>query len=367
MNKTILIKIRKDNSRNMIIQSRDGALDLFRGIAAVNIVWLHTVAIYGSGLGLFIAMMFDAPLFFFLSGWSATYSCKFPRILSRCIRMWLLWGIFIFLLNVISGIVFSVHSTPGQMLRDTMFMGWSLSTFNRVGDTGWFLRVFLAVIPVTTLVIDYSVSRKWNFKEFITFVFVLILGVAYLSYNPEGYFYYIPRRVMFYGIFYFMGYVTNKYDVRITGRRAIVLIIISGIMWYICGESLSVNLLNVQEYKFVIPNIVYLFYSLISVIIVLFLRGILCRSVGGYFTKCVRWIGRNAISFYMAQAVGDQVIGYIFGKSSRPIFFKLFVAFVVSLTVTFLVTFILMIINKVLNKACDKLLDVLYRILGACV
>ena len=62
---------------------RDCYLDFLRGVAAVNIIFIHTA--FWSGTAYVpvviqtLTLILDVPFFFFLSGWSFTYTRSFTK------------------------------------------------------------------------------------------------------------------------------------------------------------------------------------------------------------------------------------------------------------------------------------------------
>lgn len=77
------------------MKNRIFIIDTFRGITALNIIFIHTV--YWSGNGYIpdwvrnISLLLDVPMFFFLSGWAMAYTSPYKSIKSilENIKRWI--------------------------------------------------------------------------------------------------------------------------------------------------------------------------------------------------------------------------------------------------------------------------------------
>ena len=168
-------KVKILNLDKGIGSNRDKDLDFFRGVAAVNIILLHTSFHANLPVIIFLTMMFDVPLFLFLSGWSAIYSHNFVNMLSRLMKTWILWAIVILSCNMISLIIRGNCDTPLQFFNSIIFKEWTLAGFNRVGESGWFLYMYFSVVPIMTLLIGLTEKNGFSCRDYLLIlIFILV-------------------------------------------------------------------------------------------------------------------------------------------------------------------------------------------------
>ena len=122
---------------------RDYSIDLFRGLACISIVFIHTV--WWSGVSYVpeyisqISLLFDVPVFFFLAGQSAYFSLSKSFPMSGIIRLVGTCLVYSFLIGLIDG------SAIKNIWNILCFHVIVSKTFPIFGGSLWFYQVYIVV------------------------------------------------------------------------------------------------------------------------------------------------------------------------------------------------------------------------------
>lgn len=325
-------------------QSRDHYIDFLRGLAALNIIMIHTTFWSGSSyvpeVVQSISLSLDVPFFFFLSGISTTYVGSFQKSLRSLLQVYkkylmFLPVYFIFLLIVgrFSGNYAGISVV--NLYPNLFFIKNEGTVLPVVMGSMWFLPVYFIVLPLGSFL--FQISRKWSQgntgeeKRWIEQIFfVAMVGLLY-TYLEKTTFIGISSRTLFYLLFFLLGTLCRT--AKIKHFHTVILLALLDIAVMKClGIYFGWDISNIQSMKFP-PNIIYFLYSLLSVSVALWGRG-KCRGLREGNILCR--IGRSAIWFYFCQGISSSLLYFIRDLVQLPWYVKLLALYAINLTLCLL-------------------------------
>ena len=310
---------------------RNYYLDFLRGIAAINIIIIHTA--FWSG-GNYVptciqnlTLMLDVPFFFFLAGWSFAYvkSCKnIIKGLAKIQKQYL------FFLVLYSGVLFIFAREEvswNNFVLNFFYMNKIISnTLPVVMGSIWFMPVFFSVSLIFPFILLAINKKEDNYLYF----FLIIICVCGVLYNQlGGNFFNISINILFYGIFYIIGFISKNYRITSAKGLSIYILTIIGLV-FVCKKVLLIDELVIQNLKFP-PNIIYLLLSLISIGIALYLKNRVTISKDNLISK----MGNHAIFYYFGQGISSSLMKYFVTRVNFawPVKFLIIVVFNILLTI----------------------------------
>ena len=343
----------------MSMKERDVCLDFLRGVAAVSVVFIHTVFWSGGSyvpeIFRTLALLLDVPFFIFLSGWAASFSSRPHRIFDNLLKIWARWAVFVLLADGFSSLFWKDSLTPLAVLNQLFFnVGESIPHLPVINGSLWFMPMYV-VVSILGMAFIF-LSRRFNLggKIAARFVIFLLVGLSYLSLGWAGQWFSLSRQVCFYLPLFIIGYHAKK--IKVTFPKYIVSIFALVAFWFILSRTYGIPAKNLQNAKFP-PHIMYFSASLLSVITAIFLRDALdwqkmtiqeYANTGGVRFVCL--IGENALCFYFAQGVGSSLI-FLLVPLAKNYGWKVILAlsFVTNLAITLTIGFSLVFIFRILR------------------
>lgn len=314
-------------------KTRDHYLDFLRGVAAVNIIFIHTVFWSGTAyvpvtLQTF-SLILDVPFFFFLSGWAFTYTRSFTKSIQT---LFLTYVKYVFFLVFYILCLFAVAGLTGlergmtvkNFLGDLFFLRLETTSLPVVMSSMWFLPVYFWVVPIGSVLLRRlkQIAREEQENErglYHILLFVVFAGLLYIYLSGMR----IPffQRILFHLFFFLLGAVYKDIQIRRTSNVllfiALNLLLMKGLGSYF-GWDISQSM---QQMKFP-PNIIYLLYSLLSIAVALWGKRYRV-SANNIFCR----IGRNAIWFYFSQGISSSLLYFIRLPAVLPWYGKLSIMF----------------------------------------
>lgn len=324
-------------------RERDSFLDLLRGLAALNIILIHTA--FWSGEAYVptairsATLAVDVPFFFFLSGWSMSYVRSLKKSLLSLLNTYLKYLVFLaaywaLLLGLQAAFGRGGGLTLENLLANLRFQSAGNTALPVVMGSIWFMQVYCLVIPAGALVCWLALWLSGGERRLLN----LLLGVA-LAADLFGLVFtwrggtvpWLPLdvRFYFYLAFVLLGLLCREASIpRLSW--ALGLIGAEAALMLLAARRLGLNWTNMQDMKFP-PNVVYFFFSLISVTAALWLRGRrLSPSPGNPLCR----IGRAALLFYFCQGIGASVLMMLIHRVELVWYLKLPLAYCINLAVT---------------------------------
>lgn len=335
------------------LKTRDASLDVFKGIAILNIAFIHTV--WWSGVwyipGTFLrnlSLACDVPLFFFLSGWGACLTKTTPvKIFVRLLRLYINYLIMV-LFFFMCVRLFYQRTMGWEELKSwiSLFKIRSRGEFQVVNGSLWFLPYFFTIYlftPVFRLV-------ACNIKIAFGLLLALLVYVALYTFLPATTYNatLIPgvylSATLFYTLFYLGGILSLNF--HLNGRDFLGLLLCLSLLFGAYLHSLGFQV-DMQRHKFP-PTFFYLVMSLFSIVFVLHLKSyaqtITRHARSNWIIKLFNYCGKNVFFMYMAQGFGSSAIFILVQRCIQakwPWPTTLGLAFAVNLIVTLLTARIL--------------------------
>lgn len=284
---------------------RDRSLDFFRGIAALNIIIIHTFFWSGEKyipqIVQSFVLLIDVPFFLFLAGWSFVY-CK--SINRNIYHLFLIWSKWVGFVCVFGGICcFLGLRGIGDTLDflKNLFFDVSFSAFPVFSGSMWYMPVYISVLlAIGTIIL--IIKKTADSKNTIANLFYII--VAMYFYNQfGGVILNLSGQFLFYSAFFLLGYVSK--DTIISKEKMIILEIVNISAILYLGGVLNINVLDLQRAKFP-PTIIYGLASLIFITLTIYIRPFLADNS----FKWVQHVGKNAIYYYFSQGISSSLIYY---------------------------------------------------------
>lgn len=238
---------------------RNYYLDFLRGLAALNIIIIHTafwsgesyVPTYLQSITLFL----DVPFFFYLSGWSFSYIKSNTKVFRGLIELQKKYTFFLIIYTIILFIftrneISSINFIHNFFYRNTI----ESSLFPVVMGSIWFMPVYFIVSIIFSTTIRFI--KKDNSTEEI--IILLILCFVGFIYSQLGYnFFNISIQVLFYGFFYVLGFFTRNYKIP-TLKSLSFILLFNCILIIFLKNIFHIDYIVVQSLKFP-PHVIYLF------------------------------------------------------------------------------------------------------------
>ena len=315
---------------------REKAIDFFRGIAILNIIFIHTVFVSGWNYVpdwvRNFSLLFDVPVFFFLAGWATTYSQSYVKKIKGLIELYRKCAYFIVVYCIVIFFVdrelFQIVHIPNYFLFVVTSPGniWSdlLGSF-------WYLAVFFPVVGI------FSIFLISKFDPLVIILFCIgALSCIWFKFysNILG----LSVYIWFYGLIFTLGYISRNYVISVKGWCVwgggwIILI---NLLMYFYKFNIWIGDLN--SFKFT-PSILYFFYSQLSLIsMVCFKKHLPSNKITNVFFN----MGQNSIWLYFGQMYALTLGIYIEPKLKIGLWpIKMLVMFAGTLLISLIVGHIL--------------------------
>ena len=189
---------------------RVAGLDIFRGLAMINIVMIHTVFWWGEryapAWSRNLALLVDVPLFFFLSGWAAILQpVSWKRTIHGVATIYLNYAMIVALVWTVLALV-AHHYVPWEEVKNwLLFRSLSSYEYGIVLGSAWFLPGFAIVRLMTPLLAPLATNpnRDFSLAIFASVAFLWMSGVAGSTQPAVACL--SLRSLAFHGLFYFLG------------------------------------------------------------------------------------------------------------------------------------------------------------------
>ncbi len=327
---------------------RDCGLDLLRGLAALNIIFIHTT--FWSGEAYVpkevesLSLILDVPFFFFLSGWGAGYMRSLKKSLLSLVNIYLKYLVFFCMYAVLLLSAFAVFGwddglTVPNLLGNLLFRVGAGTALPVVMGSIWFMPVYFTVLPLGSLLLWLFLRLSGGEEKKLSRWTALALGLSLLALSCTWAGVRIPllsQTTLFYLSFYLLGLLCR--DAAIPRLSwAVGLIVLDLAVLVLLGRRLGLNFLVMQDMKFP-PNEIYWLFSLVTVLAALWLRG----KLGGISPKNpLCRIGRAALLFYFCQGIGASFLLRLMPRIGLAWYLKLPLAYCVNLSVTLVFVWLL--------------------------
>ena len=201
------------------------------------------------------------------------------------------------------------------------------------------MPVYFIAVPIGALLLWLFLRLSKGDEKVLSRWVALALGLTLLALGCTWAGAAIPplfQRVLFHLFFYLLGLLCRNVTIpRLSW--AVGLIVLDLAVMVLMGQRLGLDFLKMQDAKFP-PNVIYLFYSLVSVIAALWLRG---KLTGLSSKNPLCRIGRAALLFYFCQGIGGSLLQKLMPRINLVWYFKLPLAYCINLAATLFFVWVL--------------------------
>lgn len=289
---------------------RNNYIDFLRGIAAINIVAIHTAfwggQSYTPAWFWNITLLLDVPFFFYLSGWSSSYRhCDIVRTSKSLLNIWIKWIFFVIIVAAFCKmLVCYMPNIQGvNNIRDlvnNMVFNVSIPGLPVIAGSIWFMPHYFVVVLVNTMIVmmieqqDNAAILKTTYMWLLLGVFVWVVFGQYVLGLDLRYF-------LFYSFFWMLGINNIGKTENLLKLLSMLIICIIGFTFWSYMQDLPIW--DIQSAKFP-PSIKYGFVSMASIFIARYFEPQINTSL-------ITHIGKNAIWYYFAQGIGSSINYYV--------------------------------------------------------
>lgn len=294
---------------------RNYYLDFLRGLAAINIIIIHTAFWSGSEYVPVwfqsLTLLIDVPLFFFIAGWAFSYSNSFEKSLLNVFKTHLKYTVFLLLYTIAILVFHRAEFSPVSALNTFFFVFPKENLLLPVvGSSFWFLPVYycvsIAVSGIIVLISRLSANQNGAFRILRLLLALVFFLFAFLSLQHSAN--KSLQTVLFYCLFFLLGYLTKDWFFpKLHYLLAALAVLAIGLAVFIVLSGK--NGFDLQRAKFP-PNLQYFFASLIGISIALYIKRFAKIASSNIFV----WVGKNALYFYLAQGVASSLLFFIIPK-----------------------------------------------------
>lgn len=306
---------------------RNYNLDFFRGIAAISIIFIHTVCKSGSEYipvwMLDISLLIDVPLFIFISGMTFHYQKTIEKNLTSLIKLWYKWVIFVIIYFIVILLFRSNYFSLTNIIKALFFSIDVKLPLTVISQSLWFMPMYFIVSLLGSILIVKCQKNKISLNKvlLLNFVFYMMYLYYFKNANPN------ISEILMYNFIYLLGYYL--YDKKISFKNFKYLftgIILSNILLALFGTYKFIDM-YIAKFAF---DITYLVYSMISISLTWYFLGKIEIKENNPLIN----VGKNAISFYFAQGVSSTLMFYVARRINLFWPIKLTIVFLINLILT---------------------------------
>ncbi len=342
-------------------EKRNYYIDVLKGIAIISVIFIHTIfpfrgeTEYVPSWFANFTLLFEVPMFFFLAGWTYSYTKSNKSYLKSLIVTQIKYMIFISLVFLAIVVTNHIKFRNGTNISFTYLIYnffhqyTATNPFGGVSGALWFFKVYFLVSLLGATLIKLVKPNIRVYIIMICFVGIFLITfvkpiVGQINIGIE------LSQILFYLFFYMLGNYTK--DIELSLGKMIGLFAITIIELLVIHNLMYTDVTLLQQHKFP-PNFIFLLWSLFGVYIVLYLKK--------YFNYCKKnvlsLIGQYSIYVYFAQMIGDSVLSWIMEYINTEWYYKMLILFGINIIITAVVTVILKVILDPIGKLARKILD----------
>lgn len=351
---------------------RNHYIDVLKGLAALNIVFIHTV--FNSGANYVpdwlraVSLAVDVPFFFFLSGWAVASmpAIRYQKTFASLWRIYMQWVVFVVATFTLMAAVAAATTIPLGSRRDFVanFLGNLVLEnpntplpFHGVMGGGWFLVVYFAVIPVMSFAIAFI--RRYTDAMLPVALLLLVCLVGFVRVQAGGQFFFFGQYFLCYSAFFLLGFLQRDLFLRAWQALALIAVALAGL--WVALQLQGAALIHMQSLKFA-PSLAWVCFSLVAIVVAVFAKRWQFQITGrGPLT----WVGKNALQFFFTNAVAASLVMFIEPLVSLPWVAKLLVCYAITLSITAVLVILFNQVHSLASRGGSQLTAALLASLAA--
>lgn len=336
---------------------RNHYIDVLKGIAIISVVLIHTA--FHSGNSYVprwfanFTLLFEVPVFFFLAGWSYSYSkgnrSYFQGLILTQIK-YMIFMVLIYLSILVADILqkSNNHVTLTTLCRWFFHTYSSTAPFQGVSSSLWFFRVyfFVSMLGAMTITLLKPNARKTVTVLCFLAIFIITFFAPQIGKIHIGI---ELSYVFFYLFFYLLGFSLK--DKQISLKQFVLLIAAVFLSLIAIWKVKAIDVTALQAHKFP-PNFIFLLWSLFGIFFILLFKKRFLSCKPNFLSN----IGQNSMYIFLAQGIGSSVLFWLSKYFTMPWYYKVWIMFGINLWVTAAVTLVLKLLLDPLGKRIKKIL-----------
>lgn len=286
-----------------MVKNRNYNIDLFKGIAAIGIIFIHTVFWSGESYApdwiRSLSLLIDVPLFIFISGISFSFHESIIKMLKGFLKLWKIFILFLILYYSLTFFIDYDNFTLSNIVKSIFFSFPGNSRLYVVGGSFWLVYMYFTVSLIASAII--TVYNR-HFKSLDNFKYILLF--SFFIYGMKLYypsFFFLDIQTLFYLFIYLLGYYFSK--IKIDGKTFVILEFLTLTILYFLTRHNDYGFNMMQTAKFAY-HINYMVYSMIAILVVTYFKDVLKIKKKNILT----FIGENALSFFFCLGLGSTFI-----------------------------------------------------------
>lgn len=324
-----------------ISPQRDNYIDLIKALAAISVIFIHTVHNSGNSYSPYLlqclSLFFDVPVFFLLAG--IVNSGNMTRTVKSLAKLFVSFGFFtliIFVLEIVINNPDSIKELANYIFRFRLLFPATNSQstfFTSFYYSTWFMDVYFVVILAAAIFL--SLAKRIEVKILTAVLLISIILTTYFIEAPQ-----LFAFTTFYLFIFLLGYLSKK--LKLKTSVFFILLAVLAILFFTLGS------IYMPYFKFP-PTFVYLIGSSFSILFILFFKSKIKVQKSNYLT----YLGQNALFLYFAQGISSSILYIIvpkvlaWGISPIPMVFMMFI---INLTMALLILEIIRFLDQYLWK-----------------
>lgn len=311
---------------------RDDFCDLAKGIAALDVIVIHTAfwsgEFYAPEWLRNLTLIAEVPFLIFLSGYSSNYVKSIQKQWRSLLLLYLKWCLFIPLFWLCS-ILLGEAMTPAHF-KNFLFLTGDNTALPVVMGSTWFWPVYFLVVFLGICVVKKIPKPHLDKITFILAVFYALCVVFNLNKQVI--------KVVFYLLMYLIGNIAFSLDVKRWKK-----VLLSVLLVCVCISIPSI--LAAEPSGLVVPMATaksppvfwYAAYSLIAPCFMMLLKSKNLKQ------PLLSWIGKNCFLFYLAQGISSSFLYFLLPYlGNMPVSLKFFICVVVNVLLAFVIVKLLL-------------------------
>ncbi len=288
--------LQKPQERERERERRDCFIDAAKGLCVLAIIFVHST--FWSGWDytpLFIkniSLLFDVPMFFFLTGCLLNIKPNID-IIKQISKIIMLFFIPVVVINLLSG-----HCVLKILVAPLFMSGAVVRILPAVGGSYWFAPVYVIAL-IYLLIITRNLNKFWQILT-IALIPIYYIYSWFGDYSLKGNVFGVPIQMeLFYIWLMLFGFLTYKLKTKITW----IMLLLIGFISYIAFNH-TIDGFFMQSYKFSVVKLPYFLSSFISIGLLMLLKKPICNLN----SRFLEFLGNKALYFYLSQGISSSVL-----------------------------------------------------------
>lgn len=336
---------------------RDKAIDFWRGLACISVIFIHTVFHSGDAyVPRSIAcwsLLFDVPIFMLLAGMTYAKKPVMERKIKEILNLIFKWIFFVIFCYIFLLILDYDHIKYTDFVNWIVFVPQSSSMYViGVINSLWFMIYYIQASLVSIFLLE--LLKKKEFDKKLIIQMILLLFFILVSINCGVSWFDLSSTLVSYVLFFVVGFLAEREVFFKNGRqfiRAEILLIFSIlVLFHVFGYTI----VNLQGLKLPSMHYLYVLVSFVSIFVVIYFK----RK--NFYDKkiCVPilFVGKKSFYMYFAQGISSSLLFFISPYIRLSVGYKIVVMFVINLVISIILFLIIDLLYKVIDIIKEKIL-----------